>query len=215
MFGKLAAPLEIAPQLRLRLEDINADVRAEAVVVVDKLVPAADAVQSVTSGPLKKLIERTVNVDLRDRWKKFNKIAASCAGFTRLLAKKGAENYVTVGQSDALELEMQRMDTDGDGVISREEYVQAGGDMGDFDKFDSDGSGKLDMNEVQAFVEGGTKLESKASLLKRKKIKESPEVRRVIMEMWEVRLSCRQARFDVCFRGVTANMGISSTTPVR
>ena len=154
VFGKLAAPLEIAPQLRLRLEDINADVRAEAVVVVDKLVPTADAVQSVASGPLKRRIERTVNVDLRHRWKKFNKIAASCAGFTRLFVKKGAENYVTVGQLDALESEMQRMDTDGDGVISREEYVQAGGDGGDFDKFDCDESGKLDMNEMQGVVEG-------------------------------------------------------------
>ena len=41
-----------------------------------------------------------------------------------------------------------KMDTDGDGVISKKEYVASGGSESDFDLFDVDGSGSLDAHEL-------------------------------------------------------------------
>ena len=48
--------------------------------------------------------------------------------------------------------EMHRIDTDGDGSISRAEFVAAGGKQSDFDRFDWDGSGSLDRDELEAMA---------------------------------------------------------------
>merc|ERR1712166_1540835 len=48
--------------------------------------------------------------------------------------------------------EMHRIDTDGDGSISRAEFVAAGGKQSDFDRFDYDGSGMLDRDELEAMA---------------------------------------------------------------
>jgi len=48
--------------------------------------------------------------------------------------------------------EMQRIDADGDGVISQAEYMAAGGSQGDFARFDHDGNGTLDRGELEAMA---------------------------------------------------------------
>ena len=47
---------------------------------------------------------------------------------------------------------MRRIDTDGDGSISRAEFVAADGKQSDFDRFDWDGSGSLDRDELEAMA---------------------------------------------------------------
>lgn len=50
------------------------------------------------------------------------------------------------------ETELQRLDTNGDGVISREEFVAAGGSQSVFDRFDWDANGTLDRDELEAVL---------------------------------------------------------------
>ena len=46
--------------------------------------------------------------------------------------------------------EMHRMDADGDGVISLAEFMAAGGSQSVFDRYDGDGSGTVDRDELEA-----------------------------------------------------------------
>ena len=46
--------------------------------------------------------------------------------------------------------ELHRMNTEGGGLISRADYVAAGGSRSDFDRFDWDNDGKLAKNELEA-----------------------------------------------------------------
>ena len=48
--------------------------------------------------------------------------------------------------------EMDRMDADGDGQITRAEFVAAGGSKKDFDSIDLDGSGTVDEAELDAMI---------------------------------------------------------------
>ena len=49
--------------------------------------------------------------------------------------------------------EMARLDADGDGVITREEYLAAGGNESDFDRYDWDDSGTVDRAELEAMTD--------------------------------------------------------------
>ena len=48
--------------------------------------------------------------------------------------------------------EMLRMDTNGDGQVNRAEFVNSGGTLADFDRFDSDHNNILDLSEVHSMV---------------------------------------------------------------
>ena len=47
---------------------------------------------------------------------------------------------------------MSRLDTNGDGLVSREEFVAGGGTAEEFERWDRDGSGSLDFEEIQAMM---------------------------------------------------------------
>ena len=50
-------------------------------------------------------------------------------------------------------IEMARLDADGDGMITREEYLAAGGNESDFDRYDWDDSGTVDRAELEAMTD--------------------------------------------------------------
>ena len=48
--------------------------------------------------------------------------------------------------------ELKKLDADGDGNLSKEEWVAGGGDPADFDECDKDGNGTVDKDELEAFI---------------------------------------------------------------
>jgi hypothetical protein len=48
--------------------------------------------------------------------------------------------------------DLRTMDTNADGKVSKEEFVSAGGNEADFDRFDADGSGSLDREELETMA---------------------------------------------------------------
>merc|ERR1712086_384864 len=48
--------------------------------------------------------------------------------------------------------DLRKLDADGDGNLSKEEWVAGGGDAADFDERDTDGNGTVDKDELEAFI---------------------------------------------------------------
>ena len=58
---------------------------------------------------------------------------------------------------------IKKLDADGDGKLSKEEWLAGGQDAADFDQFDQDGNGMVDKHELEAFVLAKAAQQSQAA----------------------------------------------------
>ena len=77
--------------------------------------------------------------------------------------KEGREafNKLNPTSRQQAKLQIRKMDKDSDGKISQAEYLAAGGTVADFQKYDKDGSGTLDTDELEAKSVGQILVEAK------------------------------------------------------